>query len=96
MNANSSVSTSQAQDSKLANHGVSSRADFVRFLQAMAEEFRERPAYWENTNLASYLDAMAAWADDMEGFYKTQGQAPPEQPTWKLLADLLLAARVYE
>jgi hypothetical protein len=32
----------------------------------------------------------------MEGYFKNRGEAVPEQPTWKTLAQILCAAKVYE
>ena len=40
--------------------------------------------------------SLAAWAEDMDGYYLNAGGPVPEQPTWKTLADMLLAARIYE
>ncbi|MGH2599621.1 MAG: DUF7660 family protein, partial [Dehalococcoidia bacterium] len=44
----------------------------------------------------SYLSAMAAWAEDMDGYYENRGDPVPKQPSWRTLGELLLAARVYE
>ena len=34
--------------------------------------------------------------DDMYGYYKAKGGALPMQPSWKMLGEMLLAAKVYE
>ena len=73
-----------------------SRKEFVDFVRALAEHCRQRPEEWENRDLPSYLEAMAAWVEDMDGYYQNRGEAAPEQPTWKTLEQILQAARVYE
>ena len=73
-----------------------SRKDFVEFVRTLAEQCRSRPEEWENRDLPSYLEAMAAWVEDMDGYYQNRGEAMPDQPSWKTLEDILQAARVYE
>lgn len=73
-----------------------SRKEFVEFVRGFAEQCRQRPEEWENRDLPSFLEAMAAWVDDMDGYYRNRGEAVPEQPTWKMLVQILQAARVYE
>jgi hypothetical protein len=75
---------------------VHSREDLAAFIRALLCQLREKPEDWENQDLASFLEAMAAWIEDMEGYYKGRGEAVPKQPTWKTIAQILLAARVYE
>jgi hypothetical protein len=75
---------------------ISSRADFVAFVHQLQQDWKENPSAWENRDLSSFLEGMAAWVDDMDGYFQNQGQEPPAQPTWKLLGTILLAARVYE
>lgn len=68
-------------------------AEFIRDLQA---SLNEESSKWENTDLSSFLEAMAAWLDDMDGYYKNRGEPVPTQPDWKFVAGLLKAASVYE
>src|SRR5947207_12340293 len=70
--------------------------DFVSFVRALLADLKKNPDAWENRNLDSFLDALAAWVEDMDGYYLNAGGPVPEQPTWKTLADMLLAARIYE
>jgi hypothetical protein len=51
---------------------------------------------WENPDLARYLGALAAWIDDMDGYFKNQNLSTPEQVDWKLFGEILMAARRYE
>ena len=75
---------------------IDSRDAFVTFLQALRRDFQQRPEQWENRDLATFLNAMAAWAEDMDGYYHNLGECVPAQPTWKTLGQMLLAARIYE
>ena len=73
-----------------------SRGDFITFLRALSNHVQQKPEEWENRDLISFLNAMAAWVEDMDGYYQNLGESIPDQPTWKTMGQILLAARVYE
>jgi hypothetical protein len=75
---------------------IQSHPDFVAFSQALLKDLKERPAGWENRDLPAFLEALGAWVEDMNGYYQAKGGAIPLQPSWKMLAQILLAAKVYE
>lgn len=43
-----------------------------------------------------YLGALAAWIEDMPGWFANRGEKEPEQPTWALVAHMLRAASMRE
>ena len=71
-------------------------ADFAVFSCALLKDLKEKPEEWENCDLASFLEALGAWVEDMNGYYHAKEGAIPLQPSWKMLARILLAAKVYE
>jgi hypothetical protein len=75
---------------------VTDRESFVRFVAHMATEIEANPQAWENCNLASFLEAMARWIEDMDGFYKNQSREQPANINWTFMADAFMAARIYE
>jgi len=77
-------------------HTIRSREDFISFARALLRDFKEKPDEWENTDLGSYLAALVAWVEDMDGYYQNWGEPVPEQSTWMVLGRILLAAKVYE
>ena len=77
-------------------NGIQTRADFVLFVRDLLQNLRQKPDDWENQGIEAYLDAIAAWVEDMDGFYLNQGVPVPQQPDWKLLGQILLAAKYYE
>ena len=46
--------------------------------------------------LVRLLEALAAWVDDMEGYYLNIGKPITEKPDWQMFADILVAAKIYE
>jgi len=75
---------------------IQTRDDFVTFIHALIQDLHTCPERWENTGLEAYLAAIAAWIEDMDGYYSNRGEKVPQQLTWKHMGDILLAARIYE
>ena len=75
---------------------IRSREDFVAFVIALRKDLQESPATWENSSLEAFLESLAAWVDNMDGYYASQGESVPGQLTWQVAADMLMAAKVYE
>lgn len=75
---------------------VQSREDFVAFLGALRADLQKNPEQWQNRDLPAFLEAMSAWMEDMEGYYRNRGEPVPDQPRWQTLGQILLAARVYQ
>lgn len=73
---------------------VVDREDLVRFIEQLVGEYRS--GYFENDRLDLYLEALCGWTDDMDGVFAWQGSGTPEQPTWNLIARMLLAATAYD
>jgi hypothetical protein len=67
---------------------VRSLTDFVEVVTRMRNDFLDRGGQeWGNANLDSFLEALAALAEDRE---------IDRPPTWADVADLLVAATGYE
>jgi hypothetical protein len=75
---------------------VRSREALAGFVRDLVNDLRTRPGEWENDRLDTYLEAVAAWIEDLEGYYRNRGEAAPQEPSWKLLGEILLAAKYYE
>jgi hypothetical protein len=76
---------------------MSTREEFIEILRLLLEDFQKNKATWENQTLEHYLAAMIAWSGSMDNYYlHRKMNLDASQPNWKVFADLLLAARVYE
>jgi hypothetical protein len=76
---------------------VKSKEDFEEFLHLLLQDLREKRLAWENTDLESYLGGLHGFVLDLKGYYQNCGEVVDvSHPTWKMFADILLAARVYE
>jgi hypothetical protein len=77
---------------------IVTKQDFIQFVDSLYEVYEKHREEWEwdNDTLDSYLGAIARWVHGMDGFYKNSGEAPPQQPTWKLIGYILLFATYYD
>ncbi len=75
---------------------IRTREDLVTFIKELSTNYRDDPKSWENNSLQSFLAALAAWTEDMEGYYLNQARPTPKTPEWKTFAEMLMAAKYYE
>lgn len=75
---------------------MTDRKSFVDFVTKLGDDLKSNPTSWENQDLGAFLGALASWVEDMDGYYKNTGREIPKDVSWKVFADALMAARVYE
>ncbi|MBX7066763.1 MAG: hypothetical protein K1X28_05990 [Parachlamydiales bacterium] len=81
---------------KNRNRKIKTRQDFILFLRQLKNDYSENLSSWENRDVCAFLEGMASWIEDMEGFYKNQGIPNPENLNWKVFADILMGGKLYE
>lgn len=74
---------------------VDSREDLAAFVCALHCSHTEEGYSWENADLASLLEALAAWIDDAGGWFRNAGRNPPASVDWSFFARALRAATTY-
>jgi hypothetical protein len=75
---------------------VTTREDAVRVVADMVQDLRDHPDAWENSTLDRFLEALASSMEGIESGYRNRGKALPAQPTWAVVAELLVMATGYE
>jgi hypothetical protein len=79
------------------NTEVTDRASFAKFIGELLEFFQNDRDSWENDTLERYLGAMQAYALDIQGYYNNMEPGEnADNPGWKVFADILRGAAVYE
>ena len=74
---------------------MKTRKDFVIFVQALRKDLIQNPEIWHNTDLPSFLEALAAWVADTDDCYFDQKNSTPENVPWNIFARILMGASVY-
>ncbi|MFF9166474.1 MULTISPECIES: hypothetical protein [unclassified Streptomyces] len=75
---------------------VASREDLAAFVRSLRRSHAEDGGSWENADLRSFLEALAAWVDDADGWYRNTGRELPSAGDWTFFARALQAATMYE
>lgn len=75
---------------------IESKSDFISFVELLVQNLRDNPEEWENKTLPDFLQAVASWTEDMEGYYENNDIPLPEHINWRVIADILVAAKMYE
>jgi hypothetical protein len=75
---------------------VTSPDDLAAFISDLRTALLHDPERWENGDLGTFLEALAAWTADMDGHFGNRREEVPAEPSWSLVAKMLLAARSYE
>jgi hypothetical protein len=75
---------------------ITSKEDFIEFVGALAQDFKTNTSQWENKSIDNYLEAVQGWTEDMDGYYINNNYPIPENVNWKVFAEILIAAKMYE
>ncbi len=75
---------------------IETREDLAAFVELLRLDYERDPEHWENDDLPSFLEALAAWTADMPGYFENRGLDLADVPLWRLVGMMLLAARSYE
>ena len=77
--------------------GVVSRLDLAAFVAKLQSDLAIHPEGWENANLPSFLRALSAYLEDIDGWCKNMApEVDSDRASWQLFAIALVGARVYE
>ncbi len=77
-------------------NNITTKKEFVEFVYKLSQNFYDDPDTWENIDIGSFLESLGAWVEDMEGYYRNEGIEMPEVPDWQMIANMLIAGKVYE
>ena len=75
---------------------INLRDDLIAFIRNLLSDLKTRSGSWENSQLDSYLESLAAWTEDMGSHAQNRGEPVPDEPSWRLFGEMLMAATMYE
>lgn len=70
--------------------------DLIEFIEALRVDYDNHRTAWTNNDLPAFLGAAVSWSRDRDGFYETAGENMASLSPWRIVADILMAARIYE
>lgn len=75
---------------------VHSRDDLTGYLNDLSRAISGNQHKIENVRTDDFIEALAAWIADMDGYFANQGVESPREGTWQLMAMAITAGLVYE
>lgn len=75
---------------------LKTRDDFVEMVGLLIRDLENNPESWENVTLKDYLEAVASSTEDMDGYYINMNLPIPVNVDWKVFANILVTAKMYE
>ncbi len=73
---------------------VVDRPSFVEFVETLLAENKQE---WEVHNIEQFIENISAYAQDIDGLYHNLGfDTSAETPTWRIFAQILKGATIYE
>ena len=68
---------------------IKNKEDFIEFMRLYIPTTN-------NPSVRDFLDSLAAWVEDMDGYYNNIGKEIPMNINWDFVATLLYAGSIYE
>lgn len=79
------------------NFEVVDRKSFIEFLYLLRENLINNPENWENKTLPEFLEALASYTEDIQGYYDNMKlNKNSDIAEWSIFADILKGAKIYE
>lgn len=75
---------------------IHTREEFIDFMNSLIEDQEVNPEEWENVNVSEYLEAIASWVEDMDGYYRNMNLEMPKNLDWRFIATLFYVGKIYE
>lgn len=76
---------------------IASRDDFIEFVKALTDNLDRHPEEWQNASLETFIRGLSGFVEKMDNYYANIGvNVTCDPPSWRIFADVRLAARVYE
>jgi len=76
---------------------ITDRQTFIKFLDLLRIDLIRNPETWENNTLPEFLEALAAYTEDIQGYYDNiHANVDADKPEWSTFADIFRGAIVYE
>lgn len=73
------------------------REDFIQFIETLRTDLLADPDKRSNMSLNDYLEAVARYAQAIQGYYDNTGQKiNADEPNWQTFSDIMKGASVYE
>jgi hypothetical protein len=76
---------------------VIDKATFSIFVEEMLKELKKENMNWENSKTENYIESIVSYSEKIDGYYQNMNfTTSAETPTWRIFAQILKGASIYE
>ncbi|REE07663.1 hypothetical protein DFQ09_11210 [Winogradskyella pacifica] len=76
---------------------ISDRKSFSKFAEKLLMDYKKNGEKWEIKRIDDFIENINRYAEDIDGYYKNMNfETSAETPTWRIFAQILKGATVYE
>ncbi|WP_163401440.1 DUF7660 family protein [Flavobacterium fluviatile] len=73
------------------------KAEFIDSIKKLRTDFELNNDNWDSQTIPEYLEAIERYAEDIQGYYDNTNQnINAEVANWKIFADIMKGASIYE
>lgn len=73
------------------------KATFSKFVSEMLKKLKEKNTNWENVKTEDFIASIVSYSEDIDGYYQNMDfTTSAETPTWRIFAQILKGATIYE
>jgi hypothetical protein len=82
---------------ELETDDLNTKEDFIAFLEFFYKDYQQNKDKWENNTLEPFLEAMIAYTENIQHMYDNNKiSINSNEPSWRVFADILCGAAIYE
>nr|WP_294934856.1 hypothetical protein [uncultured Flavobacterium sp.] len=76
---------------------VTDKTSFSEFVRELLTDLKKEDQNWENKKIEDFIEGIASYSEDINGYYQNMGSTTSaETPTWRIFAQILKGATMYE
>ncbi len=76
---------------------VKDKKTFINFVKELKSDYENNNKQWSVNSIDGFIENIIAYAEDIEGYYKNmEFETSAEIPTWRIFAQILKGATIYE
>ncbi len=76
---------------------IKDKETFINFVKSLKSDYENNNKQWSVNSIDDFIENIIAYAEDIDGYYKNMNfETSPKIPTWRIFAQILKGATIYE
>ncbi len=76
---------------------IKDKETFINFVKVLKSDYKNNNKQWSANNIDDFIENIISYTKDIDGYYKNMNfETSPKIPTWRIFAQILKGATIYE